>query len=269
MAAWDHVYFGFYRHFWIFYTLLALTFFLMCWGRLRSSFKLGTWVPSSGIACIAVALILTATTTVNPERFNQVYVASFEYVHGVIDVELKRAEELYAITYDEREIELLRLWRGHDAFSQMDRLQKKFAQDQPVEMSDIILQRILIRIGKDGYNEFWDPWPHARPEDIYRHITYYEPGEPEVFEMFKIIQYMILINNLHFDGHMVYDTDDTFYAGENPIQVRNHYHLTGGNYFHFRDFKIHETREMFLANPKYSEYHHLLPEVKFEYIFRW
>jgi hypothetical protein len=177
---------AFYRYLWIAFVLLAVTFFFVNWNQVRSRFRCQTWEVRSGIGVVVLAFILSITTTVDHRRMDDAYQSTFTSENKVIDAELDRAARTYGIVYDDDTIATLKLWRGKKALEQLRDIQVRFALNEQVGMSDILLQSILMNIGKNGD---WS-WDHAYPQHILKQYLNFERGSAESDELLMILKHL-------------------------------------------------------------------------------
>ena len=200
------------------------------------------------------------TTTVNQEIINQPYYQRFVSDYNYIDQEIATAVKEYGVDFDTKTIEILKKWHTEKSVEQIASVKRAFANDKPVSIDTIILQKIIIRNYKQGRGDgrFYkrnsiQNWHYARPNDIIKQLNYYSYTSGEVKELFELLKEQIaLVNTPTIDGDK--------YGSYTHTEIRRSF---GPRYNIPSELveQLKEVREKLLEDEKYASFANELPEI--------
>lgn len=240
--------------FWLF-LLLPLVIYLQAWLGVRRAYKSVKWMLISFLACIAAAFILSSFIN-DDERFERqmsAYNYEYQFSNEHVDQELRRADSLYGITFDDQTIQLLKLRRSKPARKQVRAVQKAFGNREGVSLDTVILEKIMIHNVKSHqveYNYSFPLWDYAYPGSLVYHIRKNDPNAPITKELVSLLREEILLSN---------GPDSIRYGYSNDWRRESF----AKHYIRPQLVKfLRMARDTILLDSTYEMYHHLLPPVK-------
>ena len=200
------------------------------------------------------------TTTVNQEIINQPYYQRFVSDYNYIDQEIATATKEYGVEFDTKTIEILKKWHTEKSVEQIASVKRAFANDKPISMDTIILQKIIIRDYKQGCGDghFYrrnsiQNWHYALPNDIIKQLRNYSYGSGEVKELFELLKEQIaLVNTPTIDGDK--------YGSYTHTEIRRSF----GPRYNIPSELVEQLkgmREKLLEDEKYASFANELPEI--------
>jgi hypothetical protein len=247
-----------FEEFWIIFILIPIVAFMQIWFSVRLIYRAGKWIFISSLVCLFTSFFLQLTTSVNQEIVNQADFKKFEKDYNFLEQEIKKAETKYGIRFKPNTIDILKKWHTDSAIQQVAFVKKSFAQDKPVSMEVIILQKIIIRNFKHGR---WDNlnrnslknWHYAYPIDVLKQLKYCDKNAYEVKELIDVLNEMIkLVNTESIDGNAYYRHTDS--ERRRSIAARNNIPDTLIN-------QLKEVRTTLLNDTLYSKFINALPHI--------
>ncbi len=189
-----------FHDYWILFVLIPLVVFTQSWYSVRLVYRAGKWIVFSFVFSILLSIAFYYTTTVDQERYNNVYFKRYEKDYNYINKEVNKAILEYGIEFNPRTISVLKKWHTESSLSQIEEVKKSFSRKSRVSIDTIILQKIIVRNFKEGHRDYRrrdliDRWQYALPNDILRQIGYFNINSNETKELIALLKEQIDLAN--------------------------------------------------------------------------
>jgi hypothetical protein len=253
----NHIHFL--ENYYLLFILLPFVVFLQSWLAVKLVYRTSKWFFISLICCILATFLLNLTTTVNEELINQNYHKKYQSDYQMIDLEVKNAFNNYGIKLEDESIETIKKWTTEKSIQQVMKAKEAFSKNQLVSLDTIILQKIIIRLCKEGTAGQFDDemdrfWRFATPKDVLKQLEMSGFSIQHQKELFEVLKEQILLVNLSQTDWQI-SNQATETEKRRLITARS---LTK----HKSIQQLKEVREMIVNDKKYSEFINLLPELK-------
>lgn len=177
--------------------ILPFVIFLHGWHTFRLAARCFSWMGYTFVAGCILSFMLAHTTSVNSTTVEEVDAELHAEFYAYIDLALAEAEQKYDIKFSEEEVDDMNERGTVAATAQLKRMKEVFADEKPVPLKTIILQRISVealrpRNTMERFNEYW---PYAHPEDIERQLKNFSPASDEAKELIHLLQSLVGLYN--------------------------------------------------------------------------
>lgn len=238
--------------------LIPVIIFFQSWYIVRLVYKSTKWIFYSFGIIILFTIVLSYTTSINPEKINEPYHELFKTEYEFIDKQIELSKEHYNIEFDKRTIDLLKLRYAESSINLVEKTKQEFGKNERIEMKNIVLERIIIhnlKLGKFRYGRARNDWSYCHPKEIYNQILKFDSNDREIKELFLVLKEQIeLWNSPRLDWNN--------YGAYTSLEKERNIFLINDNFPKSLYNQLIEVRKDLLLDERYNSYHGLLPDIK-------
>lgn len=179
------------------FCLFPIVIFLHGWHTFRLAVRCFHWMVYTFVAGCLLSFMLAHITAIDSSVVENVDAELHAEFYAYIDSALADAEQKYDIKFSEEEIDDMKERGTVAAIAQVRRMKKAFADEKPVTLKTIILQRISVEAlrPRDTMERFNEYWPYAHPKDIQRQLKNFSPASDETKELIRFLQSLVDLYN--------------------------------------------------------------------------